>query len=121
VRKRSPTELVNRKILLDEFSKSFVELGFIKKTLLFFGFPKIAVNQFVLVREKVNIYYGSSGNFVSSIYFDLHIAEEEKPIFTSVLLTLSKNFNLILVDWNLEEVFDTRSEQEIDRFYNRYR
>lgn len=120
VRKRPPTELVNRKILLDDFSKSFIELGFVKKNLRFFGFPKSDFDQFVLEKEKVNIYYGYSGNFVSSIYFNDHVTEKEKPLFTSVLLTLSKSFDLVLVDWNLEELFDTRTELEIDRFYNRY-
>ena len=120
VRKRPPTELTNRKISLDEFSKSFIELGFVKKNLRFFGFPKSDFNQFVLEKEKVNIYYGYSGNFVNSIYFNGHVTEKEKPLFTSVLLTLSKSFDLVLVDWNLEELFDTRNELEIDRFYNRY-
>ena len=120
VRKPPPTEISSRMISIDEFSKPFIELGFIKKTLRFIGFPKSDFNQFVLTKENVNIYYGYSGNFVRSIYFDGHVNKNEKPLLSSVLLKLSKSYNLILVDWNLKELFDTRNETEIDRFYTRY-
>jgi hypothetical protein len=117
IRPEPPKTILDKGILVDDFRKPFIERGFTEKELRFSGMKNVPVNEMALTFGDLRIYYGFTDAQLNSIYFDYFIKDENLALFNSILLDLSNKYNLVLADWNKQDIFDARLQSEVERYH----
>lgn len=117
IRVEPPVKLLDRKINVNEFKNKFIEKGFFLKQVGYWGLSNMKVEEFALVKDNFQFFCGYKNKIISSIYFNNTDNQEQ---FNSIALQLSTEYNLVLVDWWLGNVYMAQDLNEINRFHNRY-